>query len=154
MSFWREFLHTISRNPISAFAVLCVALVGFYLAYMTNALLSVLTSPNWCATAIHAEKITPGNTYVGLTTCVSLLTIQLQALATGFHITAGSFALTLIVLIVVVIAGAHATFKAGSGGIEGSVGRDEAAQAVATSAQTTADVIKSVPDATPPTVKE
>jgi hypothetical protein len=144
MSFWRELLHTLARNPISTFAVGCVAATGLYLAYMTNQLLQVLTSPHWCANAIQAEKISPGSTYVGLTTCVSLLTIQLQAVATGFHISVGSFALTLIVLIVVVIAGAHATFKAGSQGIEGSVGRDApaAAQTVADSAQTTADVIK------------
>ena len=125
MSFWRTFLLTLARNPISTFAVACVAAVGVYLAYMTNQLLQVLTSPHWCANAIQAEKISPGSTYVGLTTCVELLKIQLQAIATGFHISVGSFALTLIVLIVVVIAGAHATFKAGSSGIEGSVGRDE-----------------------------
>jgi predicted small secreted protein len=144
MSFWRTLLLTLANNPISTFAVLCVAAVGIYLSYMTNQLLHVLTSPSWCANAIQAEKISPGSTYVGLTTCVSLLTIQLQAIATGFHISVGSFALTLIVLIVVVIAGAHATFKAGSNGIEGSVGRDapQAAQAVADSAQSTADVIK------------
>ena len=146
MTFWRELLHTLARNPISTFAVGCVAATGIYLAYMTNQLLQVLTSPHWCATAIHAEKISPGSTYVGLTTCVSLLTIQLQAIATGFHISVGSFALTLIVLIVVVIAGAHATFKASSSGIEGSVGKDApaAAQAVADSAQGTADTIKDI----------
>jgi hypothetical protein len=144
MSFWRTLAMMIANNPISTFAVGCVAAVGVYLAYMTNQLLKVLTSTDWCAHAIQAEKISPGSTYVGLTTCVSLLTIQLQAVATGFHISVGSFALTLIVLIVVVIAGAHATFKAGSGGIEGSVGRDapEAAQAVADSAQNKADDIK------------
>jgi hypothetical protein len=134
----------VANNPISTFAVLCVAATGGYLAYMTDRMASVLESSGWCAKAIQAEKISPGTTYVGLTTCVDMLKIQLQAIATGFHISVGSFALTLIVLIVVVIAGAHATFKAGSGGIEGSVGRDapQAAQAVADSAQTTADVIK------------
>jgi hypothetical protein len=142
--FWRTLAMMVAKNPISTFAVGCVAAVGIYLAYMTNQLLHVLTSTDWCANAIQAEKISPGSTYVGLTTCVSLLTIQLQAIATGFHISVGSFALTLIVLIVVVIAGAHATFKAGSSGIEGSVGRDApaAAQAVADSAQTKADDIK------------
>ena len=146
MTAWREFLHTLAKNPISTFAVGCVAAIGVYLAYMTNQLLTVLTSPNWCATAIHAEKISPGNTYVGLTTCVSLLTIQLQAIALGFHLSVGGFVFTLIVLIVVVIAGAHATFKLSSSGIDGSVGKDApaAAQAVADSAQGTADQIKDV----------
>lgn len=144
MNFWRTLAMMVANNPISTFAVLCVAATGGYLAYMTDRMASVLESSGWCAKAIQAEKISPGTTYVGLTTCVDMLKIQLQAIATGFHISVGSFALTLIVLIVVVIAGAHATFKAGSGGIEGSVGRDapQAAQAVADSAQTTADVIK------------
>jgi hypothetical protein len=152
VTFWRTLAMMVARNPISTFAVFLVGATGIYLAYMTNQLLSVLTSPHWCANAIQAEKISPGTSYVGLTTCVSLLTIQLQAVATGFHISVGSFALTLIVLIVVVIAGAHATFKAGSGGIEGSVGRDVpiAAQTVATAAQTKADqIIDGAPDAKP-----
>jgi hypothetical protein len=140
---WRTFLHTLARNPISLFAVLCVAATGVYLAYMTNRMAGVLESSGWCAKAIQAEKISPGSSYVGLTTCVELLKVQLQAIATGFHISVGSFALTLIVLIVVVIAGAHATFKAGSSGIEGSVGREvpEAAHAVADAASDKADQI-------------
>lgn len=147
MSFWRSFLEsTLIKNPISTFAVLCVAATGAFLGYMTERMASVLESPHWCATAIQAEKISPGSSYVGLTTCVDLLKIQLQSLATGFHISVGSFALTLLVLIVVVIAGAHASFKASSEGIEGSVGRDgpKAAQAVADSAQDTADTIKDI----------
>jgi hypothetical protein len=143
MSFWRTLARSLANNPISTFAVLCVAATGGYLAYMTDRMASVLESSGWCAKAIQAERISPGSTYVGLTTCVDMLKIQLQAIATGFHISVGSFALTLIVLIVVVIAGAHATFKASSQGIEGSVGRDapEAAQATAEAAQSKADQI-------------
>jgi hypothetical protein len=144
VKFWRTLFLTLARNPISTFAVLCVAATACYLAYLTNRMASVLESASWCAKAIQAEKISPGTTYIGLTTCVDLLKIQLQAEATGFHISLGGFVLTLLVLVVVVIAGAHATFKAGSSGIEGSVGRDVpgAVQAVADSAQSTADVIK------------
>lgn len=141
---WGIFWLTVARNPISTFAVLCVAAIGVYLGYMTNQLLAVLTSPNWCATAIHAEKISPGNTYVGLTTCVSLLTIQLEALATGFHVSVGGFVLTLLVLVVVVIAGAKASGKL-PGGIEFDVGADPVAKAadkVAGAAVDQAEVIK------------
>lgn len=127
--FWRTLLHTIARNPISAFAVLSVAVTAAFLGYMTLRMSNVLESPSWCSTAIQAEKVSPGSTYVGLTTCVELLKIQLEAMATGFHISVGSFALTLIVLIVVVIAGAKANFKAGKDGIEGSVSRDAIAAA-------------------------
>jgi hypothetical protein len=144
VNFWRTLAMMIANNPISTFAVGCVAATGVYLAYMTNRMAGVLESSGWCAKAIQAERISPGSTYVGLTTCVELLKIQLQAIATGFHISVGSFALTLIVLIVVVVAGAHATFKAGSDGIEGSVGRDvaQAADKVAGAAVDKADEIK------------
>lgn len=121
MTFWRTFTQTLAKNPISTFAVLCVAATAAFLGYMTLRMAGVLESAGWCAKAIQAEKISPGSTYVGLTTCVELLKIQLQAMAVGFHISVGSFALTLIVLIVIVVAGARASGKLGSGGVEFNV---------------------------------
>jgi hypothetical protein len=147
MSIWRTLLHSLARNPISLFAVLCVACTAGFLGYMAYQLLQVLTAPNWCGTAIQAEKISPGSTYVGLTTCVSLLTIQLQAVATGFHISLGAYALTLVVLIVVVVAGAKASGKL-PGGLEFDVGRDPvdaAADKVAGAAVDKAEEIKAQP---------
>lgn len=124
MGFWRSLLGTIAKNPISLFAVLCVAATAIFLGFMSHRLLTVLESSSWCAKAIQAERISPGSTYVGLTTCVDLLKIQLSAVATGFHIGLGSYALTLIVLIVVVVAGARASGKL-PGGIEFNVSRDQ-----------------------------
>lgn len=123
MTLWRQFLQTLAKNPISFFAVLCVAAAAAFLGYMTLRMAGVLESSGWCAKAIQAEKISPGSTYVGLTTCVELLKIQLSAMATGFHISVGSFALTLIFLIVVVVAGARASAKLGAGGMEFNVGK-------------------------------
>ncbi len=144
MNFWRTLLGTIARNPISFFAILCVACTAAFLGYLTLRMSTVLESPSWCSTAIQAEKVSPGSTYVGLTTCVTLLQIQLEAMATGFHISVGSFALTLIVLIVVVIAGARASFKLGKDGIEGNVSREvgEAAEQVAGAAVDEAEAVK------------
>ncbi len=144
VNFWRTLLGTIARNPISFFAILCVACTAAFLGYLTLRMSTVLESPSWCSTAIQAEKVSPGSTYVGLTTCVTLLQIQLEAMATGFHISVGSFALTLIVLIVVVIAGARASFKLGKGGIEGNVSRDiaQAAEQVAEAAVDEAEAVK------------
>lgn len=147
MSFWRSFLEsTLIKNPISTFAVMCVAATGIYLGVLTNRMVGVLDSPDWCGRAVQAEKIVPSNTFQGLTTCNELLKIQLQSLATGLHISLGTFALTLLVLVVVVIAGARASFKIDETGVSGNVGRDgpQAAQAVADSAQDTADTIKDI----------
>lgn len=144
MTFWRTFGNTLARNPISLFAVLCVAAAGIFIGYMTLRMAGVLESSKFCGDAIQAEKITPGNTFVGLTTCVDLLKIQLQALATGFHISVGSFALTLIFLIVVVVAGARASAKVGAGGMEFNVGKEaeKAADHVVEGAQEAAAEVK------------
>lgn len=125
MTFWRTLAQTLAKNPISTFAVLCVAATAAFLGYMSDRLLTVLESADWCGKAIQAEKISPGSTYVGLTTCVDLLKIQLNAVAMGFHIGLSAYALTLIVLIVVVVAGARASWKLSKDGWEGSVERDD-----------------------------
>jgi hypothetical protein len=143
MTFWQQFLQTIARNPISMFAVLCVSCTAAFLGYMSDRMLTVLESSNWCAKAIQAERITPGNSYVGLTTCVDLLKIQLQAVAKGFHTGLYAYAASLVVLIVVVVAGARAAGKL-PGGIEFDVSKDDApaaAQAVAAAATDKADEI-------------
>lgn len=145
MTVWRTLLHTIARNPISAFAVLCVAATAAFLGYMTQQMVDVLESPDWCGRAIQAERITAGSAFEGLKTCTDLLKIQLEAMATGFHISVGSFALTLIVLIVVVIAGAKASGKLGKDGVEFDVSRQDAAHAadqVAGAAVDEADAIR------------
>ena len=144
MSFWRSLLQsTLIKNPISTFAVLCVAATGIYLGYLTDRMVGVLESANWCARAVQAEKIAPSNTFQGLTACNDLLKIQLQSLATGLHISLGTFGFTLLVLVVVVIAGAKASFKIDDSGISGDVSRDAsaAAQTTAAAAQSTADDI-------------
>lgn len=122
---------TLKRNPISAFAVLCVACTAAFLGWLTDRLVDVLESSAWCGKAIQAEKVSPGSTFVGLTTCTELLKIQLEAVATGFHISTGGFVFVLVVLIVVVVAGARANFKLGASGVEGSVGKEEAVAAAA-----------------------
>jgi hypothetical protein len=144
MTFWRTFLATLAKNPISTFAVLCVASTAAFLGYMTLRMAGVLESAGWCGKAIQAEKISPGSTYVGLTTCVELLTIQLSAIATGFHISVGAFAFSLIVLVVIVIAGARASGKIGATGLQFDMGKHDAekgAQHVLEGAKEAADEV-------------
>lgn len=130
LGFWRSLLQTLAKNPISFFAVFCVACTAAFLGFMAHRLLTVLESPAWCAKAIQAERITESNKD-GLTTCVVLLKIQLEAVATGFHIGLGAYAFVLIVLIVVVVAGARASGKLNATGMEFNVGKHEAEAAAA-----------------------
>jgi hypothetical protein len=121
MGFWRTIGRMIAENPISTFAVFCVACTAGWLGYLSYILLGVVSSPDWCAKAIQAEKITPGSTYVGLTTCVEMLKIQLAGSVEAFHIVLYAFAFSLVVLIVVVVAGAKASVKL-PGGMDFNVG--------------------------------
>lgn len=135
-------------NPIRGFAVICVAVTSVYVMVMSYRLIQILSGPEWCGKALQAERISSQG-FGGLTACVDLLKIQLKALATNSFIFGGVVALCLLTLIVIVIAGGRLDLKASRGGIEGSIGKDapQAAQAVADSAQDTADVIKSGEDA-------
>lgn len=142
--FWRTFAQTLAKNPISTFAVLCVAGAAIFLGYMTLRIAGVLESPAWCGRAIQAERISPEN-FKGLEGCVELLKIQLQAMSIGFHISVGSFALTLVFLIVVVVAGARASAKVSATGMEFNVGKHDAETAanyVAEGAKEAADEVK------------
>jgi hypothetical protein len=121
--FWASLLATVARNPISFFAVICVASAAILLYFITDRLLDVLESPQWCAKAIQAEKISPGSTFKGLDSCLDLLKMQLSSLGTGFHIALGAFSFSLVVLVVVVVAGAKANAKL-PGGVEFDVGAD------------------------------
>ena len=142
MSGWRLLAHTLAKNPISLFAVICVAGTSFWLGYMSYRLLGVVESTDWCAKAIQAERITPGTTFVGLVGCIDILKIQLEGVVNGFYIALSAFAFSLIVLIVVVVAGARANFKLGKEGMEGNISRDDAAEKVADAAVDKAEEIK------------
>lgn len=131
------------ENPIRAFALLCVAATSAFFGYLAYWLIEIISSPGWCAKAIQAERITPGNTFQGLTGCIEILKMQVGSLAKVLLIVIGTFALCLGVLVVIVIAGAKLAGKIF--GNEVDVSRQDApaaAQAVADSAQTKADDIK------------
>jgi hypothetical protein len=137
-------------NPIRLFAVLCVAVTSGYVMWMGYRVNETLSGPGWCATALGAGKASsPDGTPVkGLEACVGLLTIQLNSISTNSHILLGVIALCLLTLIVIVIAGGKLSLDASGTGVKADIGADapQAAQAVADSAQSTADVIK---DTTP-----
>jgi hypothetical protein len=134
--------ETLRRNPISAFAVLCVACTAAFLGWLNWRLLRVIESPDWCSTALKAERIST-ETKGGLTSCVDLLKVQVEAVATGFHISTGGFVFVLVVLVVVVVAGAKASGKL-PGGVEFNVSKDaeKAAEEVAGAAVDKAEEIK------------
>jgi hypothetical protein len=122
-----EVSEPILKNPIRFFAVLCVAATSAYVMWMGYRLNDVLASPGWCATALGAGKAASGGSPIkGLEACVGLLTIQLRSIATNSHILFGVIAMCLLVLIVIVIAGAKLDLKGNlkDGNLEGHMGKD------------------------------
>jgi membrane protein required for beta-lactamase induction len=115
---------SLSSAPVRLFALLCVAATSMFLAYMAHRLVEVLSSPEWCAKALQAERIS-AERFGGLEACVSLLTIQLKALSTNSHIVLGVFALCLLVLIVIVIAGGKLSLSASKSGVSANMSREE-----------------------------
>ncbi len=114
------------ENPIRAVAVAVVVVISMFVMFMAWWINNTLASPKWCATALGAEKATPGNTIKGLEACIDLLTIQLGSLGVNSHILFGTLALCLLVLIVIVIAGGELSLSASKSGINANIGRDEA----------------------------
>lgn len=122
--------QVIKNNPISTFAVLTAAILAGFIGYMIVWQTNILASPTWCAKALGAEKSVEGSsvqqTRETLQTCNNLLLEQLQAVALDSHINHGVVGLVVIVLFVVVIAGARASWKLSTSGLEGSVSRQDA----------------------------
>lgn len=132
-------------NPVRLFAVVCVAITSGFVMWLASWVIGVLAGPGWCRTALGAEKVSGSDgTIKGLDACVGLLTIQLKALATNSYIMLGVMALSLLVLIVVVIAGAKLDLKVDRDGVAANISADtaKAAQAVADAATDKADEIK------------
>ena len=135
-------------NPIRWVAVICVAITSVFVMYMSYRLLNILAGPEWCGKALQAEKISSQN-FGGLTACVSLLTIQLKALAVNSYIFGGVTALCLLTLIVIVIAGGYVSFNFSKDGASANIGKTQtpaakaatetAAAAVTKAAEITAD---------------
>lgn len=121
------------------FALLCVAVTSSFIMVMAWRINDILARPEWCARALGAGKsVAEGKAPIaGLNGCINLLTIQLRSLATNSHIFAGAFAMCLLVLIVIVVAGGRLSFKGSKDGIEGNIGRGEDPPQITTTTQTT-----------------
>ena len=132
-------------HPISAFALLLVAVIVGYVMWMGFMLNQTLASPGWCRTALGADKATSTDgTVKGLDACVSLLTIQLKSESTNSHIYAAAIGLALLVLVVIVIARGKLDLTTPWGGGSVSSGREavKAADKVAGAAVVEAAKVK------------
>ena len=147
-------LQHLLENPIRAFALVCVAATSGFFGYLAVWLINILSSPDWCGKALQADRITPGNTFVGLVACMDLLKMQVGSLAKVLLIVIGTFALSLGVLVVIVIAGARLAGKMFGGEID--VSRQNAASQAANEVAGAAvgkatEITQGAPEPPPPT---
>jgi hypothetical protein len=112
------------RNTIRTYAVVVVSITSAFVIFMCIWLTNILAAPEWCGRALGADRATPGNSLEGLKACINLMGDQVGALAWNSHIFAATIALCLLVLMVIVIAGGHVSFKADKTGLSGDIGGD------------------------------
>jgi hypothetical protein len=132
-------------------------LVGFALlfsAYQRVQQTRILSTPDWCARAVNAEKLTPGRQE---TSCGELMKIQLKAVATNSHIDAGSQAVAQLAIILLVVAGGNLTFAVSKTGANLGLSRRQqdaaaagAAQAAQAGKEEAQDIAHGKPVFTPP----
>lgn len=109
------------RSTILIFGLVCVAITSAFVMAMNWRLVNVMTSPDWCARAISAEKLTGTR---DASSCVGLMTIQLKSAAVVNYIYAGTIALCLLVLMAVVVAGARLKASGSADGVSVDIGSD------------------------------
>lgn len=108
-----------------AWALLCVAVTSAALIYFAYDKTEHLAGSDWCGRAIGAARATE-RPEAAIVQCYSLMKDQINALALDSHIAHGTLALCLLTLVVIVLAGARANFRAGRDGISGDISRDKA----------------------------
>jgi hypothetical protein len=134
------------RAPVVLIAALVtVAIVSGFMMYMAYWMTDVLAGPGFCAKALGAEQASKSSINTAAS-CVGLLTIQLKSLATNSHILFGMFALCLLVLIVIVIAGGELSFTASKSGVAGDIKGHTAERAAKETAQAAVDKAGEIAD--------
>lgn len=145
------------NNIIRGFALVCVAVTTIFVIGMSIWLTMLLSQPDWCQRAIGAAQKTEGvvRPEFAVSGCFALLNEQVNALAWNSHIALAVVALCLLVLIVIVVAGGHLSFKASKDGLSGDIGSTAgaAAQVVADAAQDKATEVVQAVDAEMPELK-
>jgi hypothetical protein len=138
----------ITQNKVLAFALLCVAISSGFVMYMQVTLVHTLSSPDWCARAINAEKLATvrGQSSIGI--CAALFDKQLGTLGIGLLINAGTVALCLLVLMVIVVAGGRLSFSVSKTGASANIGKTAVAQAAKDTADAVVDKAEEIADDT------
>lgn len=130
------------HHSIRSWALLAVGISSAFTVGISIWLVSILSAPDWCTRILGASQYVGGRPEYAVTACAGLMTINAKTLGGALLIAIGVQALSLLVLIVIVLAGGRLSFKASKDGVEADMSRDRAAQKVADEAQDAANEIK------------
>lgn len=146
------------HNSIRTWALVAVAVTTAAIIYFAHWLIEQLASADWCNRMLGASEFADGRPEYAIRACSALLLQQVKALAWNSHLLIGVLAFSLLVLVVIVLAGGKLSFSASAKGVSGNMGREldakEAAEFVADEAQAAADAVPETAPAKKPAVDE
>lgn len=130
------------RNSIRTWAMVAVAVSSLFTIGIAIWLIYILSGQDWCNRALGAAKYATGRPLEAIDACFNLMGEQVDTLGLALLIVIGVQAMSLLVLVVIVLAGGRLSFTASRDGISGDMGSDEAARAVADAADVKAAEIE------------
>lgn len=138
------------RNAIRSWALVAVAVSSAFTIGIAVWLIAILSTQDWCSRALGAAKYATGRPQQAIDACFNLMGEQVSTLGKALLIVIGVQALSLLVLIVIVLAGGRLSFRASKDGVEANIGKDaakiEGAKQVAEAAQEEAEAITKTVD--------
>lgn len=116
---------TTPRNMIRSWALVAVAVSSSFTIGIAIWLISILSTQDWCSRALGAAKYATGRPQNAIDACFDLMGQQVSTLGRALLIVIAVQALSLLVLIVIVMAGGRLSFKANKDGIEADIGKQD-----------------------------
>lgn len=113
------------RNAIRSWALVAVAVSSAFTIGIAVWLITILSTQDWCSRALGAAKYATGRPQQAIDACFSLMNVQVDTLGKALIIVIGVQALSLLVLIVIVLAGGKVSLNASKDGVSANIGKDE-----------------------------
>lgn len=124
------------RNSIRSWALVAVGVSSAFTIGIAIWLILILSAQDWCSRALGAAKYATGRPANAIDACFQLMNSQVDTLGTALLIVIGVQGISLLVLVVIVLAGGKLSFSASKDGVSGDISsaRKDAAEQVADAA--------------------
>ena len=123
------------RNTIRSWALIAVGISSAFTIGISFWLIAILSAQDWCARALGASKYANGRPETAIQACFDLMNEQVGTLGWALLIVIGVQGLSLLVLVVIVLAGGKLSFTAGKSGVSADIERISGAKEVVEAAE-------------------